>query len=164
GHSDAELDEIRAAAHQTAILKAQNLSLGMNVLAELVHRAAALMRGQPVDVEIVERHHRGKKEAPGLGTLRLAEIVEQQMGHYTRRHGRSGSQSERPPQELGIHSLRAGDAAGEHLVLLAGLGETLELKHTVSSRDAFVRGALQAARFLVAQAPGWYEMSDVLGL
>lgn len=163
GHSDAEMDEIRAAAHETAILKAAHLSLGMNVLVELIHRAAQLLRGRHFDVEMVERHHRGKKEAPDAATMHLARMVQQQMGLHARRHGREGTIGERPAQEIGIHSIRAGDAPGEHQVLFAGLGETLEVRHTITSRDCFVRGALAAARFLADRPPGWYEMGDLLG-
>lgn len=163
GHSEAEMEEIRAAAHETPILKATQFSLGLTVLAELVHRAAQLLRDREVDVELMEWNHRGKREAPDQTTERLAQLIQQQMGTHGRQHGRQGRLDERPRHEIGVHSLRAGDNVGTHVVLFAGLGESLELRHQVQSRDCFVRGALAAARFLVERPPGWYELSDVLG-
>jgi 4-hydroxy-tetrahydrodipicolinate reductase len=164
GHSAAQLEDIRAAAHETAVLKAANLSLGMNLLVLLLGQAAKALKGQDYDVEIIEKHHRYKKDAPSGTALHLAQVIQQAMGQTRIRHGREGPVGERPGDEIGIHAVRTGDNVGEHDVYFSTLGETLQLAHRATSRDCFVRGALQAARFLAGKPAGWYEMSDVLGL
>jgi 4-hydroxy-tetrahydrodipicolinate reductase len=164
GHSAAQRDEIESAAHEIAVLMSPNMSLTVNVLFELVDRAARLLAGKDFDVEVVEWHHRYKKDAPSGTALHLARIVKEAMGQTDLRHGREGVVGERPPREIGLHALRAGDAVGEHTVLLGTLGETLELSHRAHSRDSFARGALLAAKFLAGRPPGRYSMRDVLGL
>ncbi len=146
------------------MLKAANLSLGMNLLMSLLRQAATALKEQDFDVEIVEKHHRFKKDAPSGTALALAQIIQRAMGHTTLRHGREGMVGERPHDEIGLHAVRTGDNVGEHNVYFSTLGETLELTHRASSRDCFVKGALEAARFLVGKPAGTYEMSDVLGL
>lgn len=164
GHTPAQMEDIREAAHETAVLRAANLSLGMNLLAQLLAQAAKALKGQDYDVEIIEKHHRFKKDAPSGTALHLAHVIQQAMGHTKLRHGREGQIGERRSDEIGIHAVRTGDNVGEHSVYFSTLGETLELAHRATSRDCFVRGALEAARFLAGKAAGWYEMSDVLGL
>lgn len=164
GHSPAQLEEIRAAAHQTAILRSANFSLGVNLLLKLLAEAAAALKGRDYDVEIVEKHHRFKKDAPSGTALALAHLIQQKMGQPKLRHGREGLVGERPHGEIGLHAVRTGDAVGEHNVYFSTLGETLELSHRASSRDCFARGALEAAQFLVGKPAGTYELSDVLGL
>jgi 4-hydroxy-tetrahydrodipicolinate reductase len=141
-----------------------NLSLTVNVLFELVARAAQLLAGKDHDVEIVERHHRYKKDAPSGTALHLARVVQEAMGQTRLRHGREGAIGERPPQEIGLHALRVGDNVGEHTVIFSTLGETLELAHKGHSRDSYARGALLAAKFLAGKPAGTYSMRDVLGL
>ena len=164
GHTASQLESIRAAAHETAVLKAANLSLGMNLLMSLLRQAATSLKQQDYDVEIVEKHHRFKKDAPSGTALALAHIIQQSMGQTKLRHGREGMVGERPHDEIGLHAVRTGDNVGEHNVYFSALGETLELTHRASSRDCFATGALEAARFLVGKPAGTYEMSDVLGL
>jgi len=164
GHTAAQREEIEAAAHYTAILAAPNMSLAMNVLMRLLKETAALLKNYDFDVEIVERHHRFKKDSPSGTALHLAHIVQQQMGHETIRHGREGLLGERPRGEIGVHALRTGDNVGEHAVIFSTLGETLELTHRAHTRDCYVRGALQAAKFLAGRSAGKYTMADVLGL
>ncbi|MCS6853040.1 MAG: 4-hydroxy-tetrahydrodipicolinate reductase, partial [Gemmataceae bacterium] len=163
GHSLAQRQEIEAAAHQTAVLIAPNMSLAVNVLMRLVRQAAELLRGHGFDVEIVERHHRFKKDSPSGTALHLARIVQQTMGQSQLRHGREGLVGERPSHEIGIHAVRVGDNVGEHTVIFSTLGETLELMHRAHSRDCYARGALQAAKFVAGKPPGRYSMEDVLG-
>jgi 4-hydroxy-tetrahydrodipicolinate reductase len=115
-------------------------------------------------VEIIERHHRFKKDAPSGTALHFARIVQDIMGQTQVRHGREGLVGERPAGEIGIHAVRAGDNVGEHTILFSTLGETLELVHRGSSRDSYARGALEAAKFLVGKPAGRYTMKDVLGL
>ncbi|MBI3822857.1 MAG: 4-hydroxy-tetrahydrodipicolinate reductase [Planctomycetes bacterium] len=164
GHSDTQRREIEAAAHQTAILFAPNMSLVVNVLFKLVRQAAAALKDKGFDVEIIERHHRFKKDSPSGTALYFAKVIQEAMGEMPIRHGREGLVGERPPREIGMHAVRSGDNVGEHTILFSTLGETMELVHKGHTRDAYVRGALQAAKFLAAKGPGRYTMNDVLGL
>jgi 4-hydroxy-tetrahydrodipicolinate reductase len=164
GHTPEQRQAIAAAAHETAILMAPNMSLAMNVLMKLLAQAATVLRDKDFDVEILERHHRFKKDAPSGTALGLAQIIQESMAQSHLRHGRIGQIGERPRDEIGIHALRTGDNVGEHTVIFSTLGETLELTHRAHTRDCYVRGALQAAKFLANRPAGWYSMADVLGL
>lgn len=164
GHTAEQRSEIEAAAHQTAVLMAPNMSLSVNVLFQLVRQAATLLKDKGFDVEIVERHHRFKKDAPSGTALHFARIVQEAMGQTELRHGREGLVGARPPHEIGMHALRTGDNVGEHTIIFSTLGETLELVHKGHTRDSYARGALLAAKFLAAKPPGRYSMNDVLGL
>lgn len=164
GHTVEQMRELKEAAHDMPLLVAANLSLGMNLMMKLVGQAAVALKTQDFDIEIIERHHRFKKDSPSGTAIRLAQIIKEQIGNVPVKHGREGIIGERSKQEIGIHAVRAGDHVGDHTVLFSTLGETLELQHKASSRDAFAKGALEAAAFIVSKAPGWYSMSDVLGL
>jgi 4-hydroxy-tetrahydrodipicolinate reductase len=164
GHTPAQRADIEEAAHETALLMSPNMSLSVNVLFELVAQAARLLAGKGFDVEIVEKHHRFKKDAPSGTALHFARIVQEAMGQTQLRHGREGLVGERPPHEIGIHALRIGDNVGEHTIVFSTLGETLELTHKGHSRDSYARGALLAAKFLAGKPAGRYGMKDVLGL
>ncbi|HWG45489.1 MAG TPA: 4-hydroxy-tetrahydrodipicolinate reductase [Gemmataceae bacterium] len=164
GHTAAQRQEIEAAAHHTALLMAPNMSLSVNVLFQLVRQAATLLKDKGFDVEIVERHHRFKKDAPSGTALHFARIVQEVMGQTQLRHGREGLVGERPPHEIGMHALRTGDNVGEHTIIFSTLGETLELVHRGHTRDSYARGALLAAKFLAGKPAGRYTMEDVLGL
>jgi 4-hydroxy-tetrahydrodipicolinate reductase len=143
---------------------APNMSLAVNVLFALVQQAATLLNGKGFDVEIVERHHRFKQDAPSGTALHFARLVQEAMGQTQLRHGREGQVGERPAHEIGMHALRTGDNVGEHTIIFSTLGETLELVHKGTSRDSYARGALLAAQFLVGKPAGRYTMKDVLGL
>ncbi len=164
GHTAEQRRQIEAIADHTALLMAPNMSLSVNVLFQLVRQAAALLAGKGFDVEIVERHHRFKKDAPSGTALHFARIVQEVMGQTQLRHGREGLVGERPPHEIGMHALRTGDNVGEHTIIFSTLGETLELVHRGHTRDSYARGALLAAKFLAGKPPGRYTMDDVLGL
>jgi 4-hydroxy-tetrahydrodipicolinate reductase len=164
GHTPAQREEIEEAAHETALLMAPNMSLAVTVLFEMVRQAATLLNGKGFDVEIIERHHRFKKDSPSGTALQFARLVQEAMGQTHLRHGREGLLGERPPHEIGIHALRAGDNVGEHTIIFSALGETLELVHKGTSRDSYARGALEAAKFLAGKSAGRYTMKDVLGL
>ncbi len=156
--------EVEAAAHEIAVLQSPNMSLVVNVLFKLVREAGTALRGKGFDVEIIERHHRFKKDSPSGTALHFARVVQEVMGQTELRHGREGLVGERPAQEIGIHAVRAGDNVGEHTIIFSALGETMELVHRSSSRDSYARGALEAAKFLAGQPAGRYTMNDVLGL
>jgi 4-hydroxy-tetrahydrodipicolinate reductase len=164
GHSAAQRQDVEEAAHDIPLLMAPNMSLAVNVLFALVGEAARLLAGKDFDVEVVERHHRFKKDAPSGTALAFARIVQEAMGQTELRHGREGQVGERPAHEVGLHALRVGDNVGEHTVVFGTLGETLELTHKAHSRDSYARGALLAARYLAARPAGRYTMKDVLGL
>jgi len=134
------------------------------VLTALVRLAAQRLRDRGFDVEIVERHHRSKKDSPSGTALMLATAVQAAMGQTELVHGRHGNVGERRSQEIGVHAIRAGDNVGEHTVIFSTEGETLEATHRAHSRDCYARGALQAAKFLADRPPGRYTMDDVLGL
>jgi len=143
-----------------------NMSVGVNLLFRILAEVAAVL-GEAYDVEIFEAHHRFKKDAPSGTALRMAQVIAQtlkrdldEVGVY----GRRGMVGERKPQEIGVHALRAGDIVGDHTVIFGGLGERIEITHRASSRDTFGWGAIRAARWVVTQKPGLYDMLDVLGL
>jgi 4-hydroxy-tetrahydrodipicolinate reductase len=164
GFSEAQRAEVEAAAHHTAVLFSPNLSLVVNVLFKLVKEAATALRDQGFDVEIIERHHRFKKDSPSGTALHFARILQESMGEMPVRHGREGLVGERPAREIGMHAVRGGDNVGEHTIVFSTLGETMELVHKGHTRDAYVRGALQAAKYLANRPAGRYSMKDVLGL
>jgi 4-hydroxy-tetrahydrodipicolinate reductase len=148
------------------IVVSTNFSTGVNTLFWLTRKAAEIL-GPAFDLEVIEMHHRLKKDAPSGTAQTLAEILaetrEQQLANVLR-HGRSGITGERTPEEIGMHSLRGGDVVGDHTVVFAGVGERLELTHKASSRETFANGALRAAEWITHQQPGIYSMQDVLGL
>jgi len=163
GHSAQQKAEIEAAAHQTAVLYSPNMSLVVNLLFKLVRLATESLKGKGFDAEIIERHHRFKKDSPSGTAVRFAEIIQEvQGGHFV--HGREGLVGERKAEEIGIHAVRGGDNVGEHAIVFTTLGETLELVHKGHSRDSYARGALLAAKFLANRPAGRYTMNDVLGL
>ncbi len=164
GHTDVQQCEIEAAAHHTALLMAPNMSLVVNVLFKLVREAALALKDKGFDVEIIERHHRFKKDSPSGTALHFAKVIQEAMGDMPITHGREGLVGERPAREIGMHAVRSGDNVGEHTILFSTLGETMELVHKGHTRDAYVFGALQAAKFLATKGPGRYTMEDVLGL
>jgi 4-hydroxy-tetrahydrodipicolinate reductase len=166
GHSEAERKEVAALATQIPMVWSANYSTGVNALFWLTRKAAEIL-GPGFDVEIVEMHHRLKKDAPSGTAATLAQILAQARGQsleQAARYGRHGLTGERTAAEIGIHSLRGGDVVGDHTVIFAAAGERVELTHKASSRDTFALGALRAAQWVAGQKPGLYDMQDVLGL
>jgi len=154
---------VRAAASQVPVLRASNFSLGAAALRRVL-RAALESLPEEWDVEIVERHHRLKRDSPSGTALTLASDVRAARGFSEQaiRNGRAGALGPRPRAEVGVHALRGGTWVGDHLILLAGDGESLELRHVAQDRAAFAQGALAAARFLTKAGAGSYTMEDVL--
>ena len=136
----------------------------VNLLFKLVKLTAESLKGKGFDVEIVERHHRFKKDSPSGTAAQFAEIIRDALGGGNFVHGREGIVGERTAEEIGIHAVRGGDNVGEHTIIFTTLGETLELVHKGHSRDSYTRGALLAAKFLSTKGAGRYTMADVLGL
>lgn len=156
---------IAAAARKIAIVKAPNMSVGINVLLKTAAELAKVL-GPAYDIEIVESHHRFKKDAPSGTALGLARAMAAATGRDLAKdacYGRAGA-CPRKEGEIGIHAVRGGDIVGEHTVYFAALGERIELKHIASTRDTFVRGALRAAQWVAGRPAGLYSMQDVLGL
>lgn len=166
GHSQEERAIIETAARSLAIVLSPNFSVGVNALFWLTRKASELL-GDDFDPEIVEIHHRLKKDAPSGTAKRLTEILCDARNLDAGKnvaHGRVGMIGERPDAEIGVHSIRGGDVVGDHTVIFAGQGERLELAHKASSRETFAAGALRAARWIVGKPPGLYSMENVLGL
>ena len=165
GHTAAEKKRLLPLAARIPCVWAVNFSVGVNLLFHLTRKAAHLLDAN-YDAEVIEMHHRFKKDAPSGTAARLLEIIlqERRLTSAALRHGRKGITGGRSPREVGIHSLRGGDVVGDHTVIFAALGERLELAHKASDRAILARGALRAAQWIVAQPPGVYDMQDVLGL
>jgi 4-hydroxy-tetrahydrodipicolinate reductase len=159
---DAAKAALDRAAQSVPVLWAPNMSLGIQVLAELVEHAVRRL-GLGFDVEITEIHHRKKIDSPSGTAKRLAEAARQARTELREIHGRSGEVGARTNQEMAVYGLRGGDVVGDHTVYLFGAGERLELTHRASNRDLFAHGALAAARFVVGKAPKRYTIADVLG-
>nr|MBP9903787.1 4-hydroxy-tetrahydrodipicolinate reductase [Verrucomicrobiota bacterium] len=164
GHSNEDHSRITKFAAEIPLVLASNYSTGVNTLFWLTRKAAEIL-GPGYDLEVVEMHHRLKKDAPSGTAKSLAEIlagVHRQQLARVARHGREGIVGERTAEEIGIHSVRGGDVVGDHTVIFATNGERVELTHKASSRDTFANGALRAALWVVKQKPGRYDMQDVL--
>ena len=166
GHSDLEKSQITGCQARIPVVLSSNFSTGINTLFWLTRKAAEIL-GAGFDLEIVEMHHRLKRDAPSGTARTLAEILagvrQQQLGQVLR-HGRAGIVGERSAEEIGLHSVRGGDVVGDHTVIFAGAGERVELTHKASTRETFAEGALRAAVWAVKQPPGLYDMQHVLGL
>lgn len=166
GFSKEELSEAHALASAMPSVMASNMSLGINLLIKILADVARAL-GDDYDVEVVEAHHRHKKDAPSGTALVLARVVADALGRDLEQdavYSRHGIIGERSKKEIGIQTIRAGDIVGEHTVLFGGLGERIEITHKASSRDTFARGALKAALWIAKQPAGLYDMQDVLGL
>jgi 4-hydroxy-tetrahydrodipicolinate reductase len=165
GHAAEEKKHLLAEAAKVPCVWSGNYSVGVNLLFALTQRAASVL-GSDYDAEVVEMHHRFKKDAPSGTAARLLEIIleERKLSADALRHGREGITGERTSAEVGIHSLRGGDVVGDHTVMFAALGERLELTHKASDRGIFARGAVRAAQWIAGKNPGVYDMQDVLGL
>jgi 4-hydroxy-tetrahydrodipicolinate reductase len=166
GLSDIQRKKIETASSKIPIVCATNMSVGMNTLFALVSKAASML-GPEYDIEIVEQHHRFKKDAPSGSALTLAENIAKATDKKFPDclvHGRNGKEALREKGTIGMHAVRAGDIVGVHSVIFSTLGETVTLNHTAHSRDTFVRGALRAAGWIIRKKAGLYSMADVLGL
>jgi 4-hydroxy-tetrahydrodipicolinate reductase len=159
-----DIEQIHAAASDIPVLWSPSMSMAVNLTMKLCELAGSVLADKDADVEILERHHRFKEDSPSGTALKFGEILAKQMGHTKHTHGRSGRPGKRPHQEIGYHAIRVGDNPGEHAIVFAMLGETLELTVRASNRDCYAQGALAAAKFLAGKPAGLYGMKDVLGL
>jgi len=166
GFSEDQKQQIKLAANDIAVCFAPNMSVGVNLCLKLLETAAKIM-GDEFDVEIVEAHHRYKKDAPSGTALRMGEVVADALGRDLSScavYGREGITSERDTKTIGFETIRAGDIVGEHTVMFAGLGERVEITHKASSRMTFSKGSMRAALWLEGKSTGLFDMQDVLGL
>lgn len=162
GHSDAQLAALHKAAEKIAVFKSPNLSLGVAVLSDLVRRATRIL-GADYDIEIIERHHNQKLDAPSGTAMSLAQDVQAELPFSAELvYDRHERREKRPKNEIGMHALRGGTIVGEHEVVFAGTNEVLSIHHSAQSREVFVAGALHAAKYLAGRAPGMYNMRDLV--
>lgn len=165
GYSEEQLEQIKEAAGQVAVLKSANMSMGINLLMKLLKDAAKVLAPAGYDIEVTERHHNQKLDAPSGTAIALADSINEELdGAYTYVYDRSQVRQKRDKKEIGFSAVRGGTIVGEHEVIFAGIDEVIEFKHTAYSRSVFGKGAIEAAKFLAGKPAGMYDMSDVVGL
>ena len=163
GLSEAQLSKVEEAAQKVAILKSANMSLGINLLLKMLKEAAGVLAPAGFDIEIVEKHHNLKLDAPSGTALALADSINEEFDNeYEYVYDRSARREKRPVKEIGISAVRGGTIVGDHDVIFAGADEVITFSHTAYSKAVFGKGAVQAAKFLAGKAPGYYHMSDVI--
>lgn len=165
GLSREQRELVDTAAQSIPVVMAPSMSLAVNLVMKLVADAASTLRDNTagVDVEIIERHHRFKEDAPSGTALHFGKIVAENMGQTEHVHGREGRPGQRPQSEIGYHALRTGDNVGEHTIVFGMMGETIDLTVRGHTRDSYAYGALQAAKYVISRGAGMYSMADVLG-
>lgn len=164
GLSEKQLEDVKTASAQIPILRSANMSLGVNTVFKLAAAAAKILGEVGYDIEIVEKHHNKKMDAPSGTALAIADAINEAMDdRYTYKLDRSAERARREANEIGIQAVRGGTIVGEHEVLFCGPDEVIEIKHTAYSKAIFGKGAIQAAQFLKGKKPGMYQMSDVIG-
>lgn len=163
GLSSEQIGRIDRESKKVALLRSANMSLGINMMMKLLKDAVKTLAPAGFDVEIVEKHHNLKKDAPSGTALALADAINEQMdGQYEYVYDRSGRYEQRGKKELGISAVRGGNIVGQHDVIFAGLDEVIEFRHTAYSKGVFAKGAVSAAKFLAGKKPGMYDMKDVI--
>ena len=163
GLSEEQLKKVEDASKKVAVLKSANMSLGINTLMELLKKAATIFAPAGFDMEIIEKHHNQKLDAPSGTALALADAMNDALDQkYEYKYDRSQERKKRDKYEIGISAVRGGNIVGEHEVIFAGMDEVIEFKHTAYSKGVFAKGAVEAAKFLKGKAAGHYEMSDVI--
>ncbi len=163
GLSEAQLARVKQVSEKVAVLKSANMSLGINTIIKLLKDAANVFAPAGFDIEIVEKHHNQKVDAPSGTALALADAVNEARGNeYEYVYDRSQVRKKRDKKELGISAVRGGNIVGEHEVIFAGLDEVIEIKHTAYSKSVFAKGAVEAAKFLAGKPAGLYDMADVI--
>ncbi len=164
GLSKEQLEKVQETSAEVAILKSANMSLGINTLMKLLKDAANVFAPAGYDIEIVEKHHNQKLDAPSGTAIALADAINEACDHeYEYVYDRSQVRQKRGKKELGISAVRGGTIVGEHEVFFAGIDEVIEFKHTAYSKSVFAKGAVEAAKFLKGKEPGMYDMADVIG-
>ena len=164
GLSEAQLAKVEKTAKKTAVLRSANMSLGINMLLKLLKEAAQILAPAGFDIEILEKHHNQKVDAPSGTAIALADSINEAMGNtYHYKYDRSATREKRDPKEIGLQAIRGGTIVGEHDVIFAGQDEVITFNHTAYSKAIFAKGAVQAAKFLAGKPAGRYDMADVIG-
>ena len=165
GYTAEQIEEINAASKDLAVFRSANMSLGINTLLKLVKAVTAVLAPEGFDIEIVERHHKLKLDAPSGTALAIADAIDEALPEpYERVFDRSARREQRPAKEIGISAVRGGTIVGEHEIIFAGTDEVIEIKHTAYSKAIFGKGAVAAAQFLAGQGPGLYNMQDAIDM
>lgn len=165
GLSEEQIQKVKAASEKVAVLRSANMSLGVNLLLKLLQDAAKVLAPAGFDIEIVEKHHNQKVDAPSGTAIAMADSINESLNRaYTYNYDRSSERKKREKNEIGIVAVRGGNIVGEHEVIYAGEDEVIEFKHTAYSKAVFAKGAVAAAGFLAGREPGLYDMSDVIQL
>ena len=163
GLSQEQLAKVEEASQKIPVLKSANMSLGVNVLMDLLQAAAKILAPAGFDMEIVEKHHNQKVDAPSGTALALADSINEALGNsYQYKYDRTRERKKREKNEIGIQAVRGGSIVGDHEVIFAGLDEVIEIKHTAYSKGIFAKGAVEAAKFLAGKPAGKYDMKDVI--
>jgi len=163
GLSEEQIQDIKEASKKVAVLKSANMSLGINTIMDILKKAAIVLTPAGFDIEIVEKHHNQKVDAPSGTALALADTMNEVLNQaYEYKYDRSKERKKREKKEIGIQAVRGGTIVGEHEVIFAGVDEVIEIKHTAYSKAIFGKGAIEAAKFLAGKAAGFYDMSDVI--
>jgi 4-hydroxy-tetrahydrodipicolinate reductase len=161
GYNEEELDKIKEASKEIAIFNSSNMSLGVNVLLKLVKDAAKALDG--FDIEVIEKHHNKKVDAPSGTALMIANSIKEVLPQVEYNYGRYGRDAKRKENELGIHAIRGGTIVGDHDVVFAGNNEIIEISHKAQSKEVFAQGSIKAAKYIVTKQPGYYNMSNMIG-
>lgn len=159
GYNNEELEKIYDASKAIPLLHSYNMSLGVNVLLRLVKEASKILN--TFDIEVIEKHHNKKVDAPSGTAIMIANAIKEVLPNIENSYGRYGRNAKRNENEVGIHAVRGGTIVGEHDVIFAGHDEVIEIKHTAQSKDIFAKGSIVAAKFIVNQNPGYYNMDDI---
>lgn len=163
GYSEEQVAQIQAAAEHTAVMRSANMSLGVNLLMKLLKEAVKVLAPAGFDIEIVEKHHNRKVDAPSGTALALADSINEAMDQaYEYKYDRTAERKKREKNEIGFSVVRGGNIVGEHEVIFAGMDEIIEVKHTAYSRGIFAKGAVQAAKYMAGKTAGFYDMGDVV--
>ena len=162
GHTEEEMEMMKKASEKVAVFFSRNMSLGINLLISLCRRAAATL-GEDFDIEIIEKHHNQKLDAPSGTALMIADAICEEGGEHPYVYDRHAVRRKRERGEIGLHAVRGGNIVGEHEVMFCGQNEIVTLSHSAASREVFATGALRAARFMQGKGPGFYNMDDVIG-
>ncbi len=160
GYTDKHIGKVEQASKKVALFRSANMSVGVNAILDLVKKAALALYG--FDIEIIEKHHHNKVDAPSGTALMLADAVKEALPEKFYVYGREGIVGKRNPDEIGIHAIRGGNIVGEHDVIFAGESETVTISHQATDRAVFAAGAVRAAKFIIGKKPGLYNMQDVL--
>ena len=164
GLSEEQLERVKALGETTAVLRSANMSLGVNLLFKILKQAAPVLAEAGFDIEILEKHHNRKIDAPSGTAIALADAINESLDNtYHYKYDRSSERVARDPKEIGIQAMRGGTIVGEHDIMFAGRDEVITFTHTAYSREIFAKGAVEAAKFLAGKPAGLYDMSDVIG-